>query len=639
MSDYRLYLLDDLNAERIELQLHPVQEQRPLSELMQIPKEKVYSNREYYALLQSPQKQDVRNLEVQLNGYPIAAKFYEGSGRIHFSDSYLSARIFSDCYGLGQFWLHFRDGSGWHTLVSNRFQVMVAHGNENNNVNSMSAYTALHNRFLLYGTRQDYVRTSELRRNEVPSLEDKVRLLKQTAALLEKSWRSLRTNPKTKITTNTPRYVTSSASLVRHLISHPELIKESPGGSGFCIEGRYVVPDLHGIALQAKSTDVYENQVILAFLDAVCADMTTMQQELSCALNNLPVHVEAREGCISSSAFMRGAIRQAMGNIQSDLESLHAKFAQIREMYRKAIPARAPRLMAMPQATPAFRSLPAYRQIYETIAQWFDIKQAGVYDMRFVQIYMQVTTLYEVYVLTKLERFLEDQGYELLSAIRHVYELESESRYENTPVNNIFTFGKEDIQITLFYQPVLYDGLHQVHNPVGLYRNTSLSLPKTWGDTARGRYYTPDYVLKIEKKGHTGAQYILADAKYANYKNVRDHKVLPLVYKYLFSLTPQNLGDEISGLYIFQGKGASSANLDEILHSVYDMAQNPHAIFPQMEIITLSEYDTTTEEHQFRVLGQLIDNQLQRLGQRQTKEEGTAGMNPFGPVAILSSFS
>lgn len=605
MREYTLRLYN--NEERIDLPLYPAGSPQVLSEIVAMPKEKVFFDRTYDGQLLSSHTWDIENLEVQVNNYPVSMSFYKANGTIRFSESAGQRRIFSDCFGLCQFKLLFSSNEGLQILESVRFQVMVHPSEENQAIGRMGNYVAARNGILLYGTESDYSRAPQFTARQGGSMEDKVRLLQRMTLTLESCWRWIRTNPRVQTSENDGIKVGSSQS-VRYLATHPEMLHESNALHGIRIGRHSYLPSFPEKQSARASTDVYENQVILAFLKAVYEDIRALEVQLHQAKNDLPTRVEEREGYISSSFFMVSASRQAMENLQKDLETLDGEFSRLYEAYHSAIPAGEIVLNSMPAPTPAFTSLPAYRRIFEDIHNWFSLRAVSAQDMRFMETFLQITTLYEVFVLSRLLAFFQEAGFELVSARTHHYELDQEALYKNTSINNVFVYRRQGIQVTVYYQPVIYDAARKADSLVGLYRNTALSFPKGWAEPSRGKYYTPDYLIEISSDEFTGRRYILGDAKYTNLHNVQAYKVIPLVYKYLFSLSCYDPGDRITGLYIFQGKSVNQNK--EIVHSIYNLAPNPHSVFPQTEIISLAREDEKSHTRQHESLLALLSLQF-----------------------------
>ena len=100
---------------------------------------------------------------------------------------------------------------------------------------------------------------------------------------------------------------------------------------------------------------------------------------------------------------------------------------------------------------------------------------------------------------------------------------------ENKYCKNYFVFQKGESVVTLYYQPVVYNNDKRSVANIGLYRNTSISFPKSLDDDLiTGKYYTPDFIIKIESANGNGAKYIIADAKFSTLDNVKKRQVAAL---------------------------------------------------------------------------------------------------------------
>lgn len=82
-----------------------------------------------------------------------------------------------------------------------------------------------------------------------------------------------------------------------------------------------------------------------------------------------------------------------------------------------------------------------------------------------------------------------------------------------------------------------------------VYRNSTLSLKD---ENAVGCSYTPDYLIKVRDGAHTDV-YIL-DAKYSSRATTINYQLADMVFKYLFTLSPDSEAVTIKGLYLIYGK-------------------------------------------------------------------------------------
>lgn len=610
MRQYKLRLLDERNQEMTELVLYPASEQQPIARMIQIPDARVFAMRQYQAQLLSSITNDIKNLEIQINGYPVSLTFHPKTGNIYFHDPCNGEQIFADAFGLSCIQIQFRNSQGMQSLCSQYFHVMVRPGDENINVNTMGRYAAQNCRMLLYGTNSDYTTRINIFHKVQYSLEDKIRLLKRTTALLEKCWQMIRSSPKTDAIPGAAFGKGAWQKNIQMLVSRPESLAPAKGMHGIRAGSRTYLPDLHQFVQAQTTTDVYENQVILAFIRTVIRDIDRLIPNVRRVMNHLPIENRVRDSCVSSSGFMGRATRMTLQSVIDDLLQAHKQYSQLYLRYQEIVPASRIELNTPPASTPVFERVDGYRQVFRSVRQWFDMKNVTASDIRFVTSFLQITTLYEVYVLSKLGRFFLEQGFVLRSARQVGYEIDEDSFYKNAAINNVYVLEKAGIRITIYYQPVIYDQSRAQKSLCGLVRSTSLSFAKAWGELARGSYYTPDYVFKIESSEWRGARYILADAKYTTYKNTREFKVVPLVYKYLFSLCPLAVEDQITGLYVIHGKSQHPKTAAAAATSIYDLMEKDSQVFPQVEILSLFEYEGSSQSDQFDMLAKLFNSQI-----------------------------
>lgn len=96
---------------------------------------------------------------------------------------------------------------------------------------------------------------------------------------------------------------------------------------------------------------------------------------------------------------------------------------------------------------------------------------------------------------------------------------ETNKLYSNTPFNNTFVFCRDDIEMTLLFQPVIYGNASST-NGIGIFRNTSTSYK---ADAKGGHEYTPDYLIKIKCPKFT--KYIIPDAKFSAPDNIKRNRL------------------------------------------------------------------------------------------------------------------
>lgn len=614
MSSYRLRLLDEYNQDLVELALHPYARRIPNAKLLFLPEQKVYSTRSYSAQLIGPKTQEIISFELQINGYSVDCSYKPHTGNIYFSDPLNNQQIFANSFGLSSVWLRIRTRQSSQILASDYFQVMVRPGAENYSVNAMGQFTARQYRTLLYHRQSELIFRQGVQSEQRPSLEEKVRYFYG----LSKAMRRMLPELESIARARRSRTVRPQTSGLRDV--HRPVEYGLAGRVAALRSASDHFSDLY--SRPAPSEDVYENRIFVSFLYSVSHELGSLVQSVSALRAALPFGMETRGSYVSSSSYMSKATALTLEEIADDLRGLQGEFSQMYRRCADSLRARGALLHQMPAVSAAFAHIPVYQRLYGLMRQWFSLRPINAEDLHFVGTFLQITTLYEVYILCKLICFFEDWGFALTRSSRIHYEMEHDAFYKNTEINNLFVLEKDGLRVSIYYQPLIPDEIRGGKSECGLYRALSLSYPRSWSEPARGRYYTPDYVIRLDHVGWKGARYILADAKYATLQEVVDYKIIPLSYKYLFSLVPASRNDQISGLYIFHGKRLPGQEADSLLYSAYDLLDNPHARFPQVEILSFYEYAGTMQSEQFEALRMLLKLQIeQALGSSDTDEK------------------
>lgn len=215
--------------------------------------------------------------------------------------------------------------------------------------------------------------------------------------------------------------------------------------------------------------------------------------------------------------------------------------------------------------------------------KWYN---SGDYDLskdELVLSFLSTSKIYEYYCLFKLKSTLLSNGFTINRCYK--FEYHEDRYYKNTRYNNTFQFIKEDIIVTLYYQPKVYNGndLYSFpfsSNEIMLYRNSSLSLNNL---VSRGThcYYTPDYIIKVSKQGKIF--YWILDAKFSTEKSIQEYQLTDLVWKYLFSVSAVKSTDKQPGLIIFCGKTTKSNSIN-----YNDISYSANTVFPTTELVNLS---------------------------------------------------
>lgn len=591
MDELVLRLLPD-NQEPQELVLQQHRLSNSILDTASATSSYVFNDYRYQAQLVSSNG-EINNLVFLLNGQEVEITYSPDNGMISFQDYSLGQRIFLECYGFAQITIIFDDEYGKQQIRDTDFiHILVRKGHQNDSVRRMTEYVYEQNAELLNGNRTIPKDVSGLKEAAQKTIESHILLLEQISAIYEENYRYFKMNS---------RFLTISRECVDHfeklqyvsrntlqyIAQHPEELQQIHHSSGIRIGNYRYQPNKTLVTDNDKSYNIYENRVVLGFLRFLLHEIERIQEELSAIINQVPQKLMETNGYITSAYFIYAKTLETVKLLLNDVQKLHRKFTSLYYLYAKVLPIKPENLSSIPKFTPLFRAIPQYHQIYDCTIAWFSKGVFTIREEQFMLSFIKISTLYEVYVLTKLINYFRRSGYVLAVADKIPYP--SPSKYfENTYCNNRYVLKNDSSQITLYYQPVIYSTNKQQLSGIGLYRNTSISFPKARdGISYQGRYYTPDFLIKYEYSGASVEKYLIADAKFSRLQTIKNREFAELAYKYLFSISPLSPEGKIIGLCVFSGLSEAEDQWDSFTN-LYDFELS-HPITPCANVVTLTE--------------------------------------------------
>jgi hypothetical protein len=283
---------------------------------------------------------------------------------------------------------------------------------------------------------------------------------------------------------------------------------------------------------------------------------------------------------------------------REEYSSMSKKMQEISALYKNALKCDEKDLRTIPKPTKIFTSIAHYRKIYNVILKWFEYRNYSFQEDNLLLSFLKNDRIYEYYVLLKLIDFFKENHYIYEESLPNYYT--GVTNYKNTEHNNVFIFKKDDLTVNLYYQPVIYHSKDNTKNyDIGLFRNNDIPFDDLEKD--RNPYYTPDYILKIEK--NNDISYFILDAKYSTVNTIKKIYLSEIVYKYIFSISTVNSDDKIKGIYIINGKQFSSNNQVSMITDLYNsesINDRSKKIEPDCKILSLFpnlESDTDNFEH------------------------------------------
>ena len=589
MDEFILRLLPD-NHEPQELVLQQHQLASSILDAANAASSYVFNDHKYRAQLITSGG-DIRELVFLLNGIDINISYSPDSGMIEFQDISFGQRIFTECYGFVQITLIFDDERGNHFAIETEYiQVMVRKGWQNDSVKRMTEYVYKKNPELLNSKKILPKNVSGLKNSAQKTIEAHILLLEKISAVDEENYRYFKANSRFSTVLEERvdhfeklQYV--SRNTLQYIVRHPEELQRIQHSSGIKVGNYRYQPNKTLVTSNRKSYDIYENRVILGFLLHLLHEVKRIHQELSLIVDQIPQKPMETDEYITSSYFIYARTAESVKLLLQDVRKLQHKYTSLYYSYAEILPIKTGVFSVLPHFTPVFRSIPQYHQIYDCAVAWFSKGVFTINEEQFMLSFIKISTLYEVYILTKLISYFSNAGYSMMPGKKIPYPSPGKY-YENTECANCFVFQNDMGKVTLYYQPVIYNTDRYTVSGIGLYRNTSITYPKNGKEGQyEGRYYTPDFLIKYEYSESSSTKYLIADAKFSQLKTVKSREVAELAYKYLFSISPVSENDQIVGLCIFNGQ----SNLPRDAYTnIYDFELSQR-IMPRADIVTLTE--------------------------------------------------
>jgi len=480
---------------------------------------------------------------------------------------------------------------------SEYLSVLVRKGKLNEAVKEMVNYVYKHQEFLLLNGEPKPRNLSGLKESKCRNLTSQIILAEEIAKIYEVNYGYFKANSRfvvKKATTldRLERLQYVAPTTLEYIVSHPEQLRSVNSNVGIRIGKRVYQPQKTLSLQNINSYDIYENRIILSFLRKMMDEVAMLKMSCQTLLEQIPDNEDYSADYTYSSFFMFAETRRMLEKGVEQLAQLYNKFSLLWGMYQDILPISVEQYISHPHPTAIFMSVPQYNKIFVKIHQWINF---GIYNFsreKFILSLIKISELYENYLLVKFIAYFIDCGYTLQKAKRCIYPLSSKSKYKNTICANTFLFSGGTNQITLYYQPVIFNSDKSYVNDIGLYRNTSITTNVGEEDSYQGgSYYSPDYLIKVERDGTS--KYLIMDAKFSSLKNVKSYYVEKLAFKYLFSLSTIKRSDILKGLCIIYGQ----CDKNEHLESVYDKQMPDSIILPFAEILPMIEGVDTSNQY------------------------------------------
>lgn len=380
-----------------------------------------------------------------------------------------------------------------------------------------------------------------------------------------------------------------------------DVLFEAPQGKGFEYLGRRYLPSKIRTTIRTNSLNTYENRLILGFLEDLYSIAKTFEVKLDQDQERDKEECDFIQGVQGTKEGVDdegGAAYQiALINIRkeylNEIRTTIHELKKIKSQFESLLIGVKPELPHTPRKTKVFQEVTSYSEIYKHIIKWQSEKHYVQAREDLALDLLKSHALYEYYVLLRILMWLKKNEFKKdeddREPIRQIeYSIESTSSENTTRVSNLFCLKKGDVKIRLYYQPVIHCSYERMpekkpsrvkfkKTPESSLKILKIVCRKTHvseiderksGITLRrisrkGAYYTPDFLLAVSKKGEAPRWHAF-DAKHSKIcdllhpkYNKQASQYAEAMYKYIFDIGGERLGDRIASLWLFNGRELS----------------------------------------------------------------------------------
>lgn len=335
------------------------------------------------------------------------------------------------------------------------------------------------------------------------------------------------------------------------IVKNMEVLRETNLNGVIRYGTKKYIPDYIKCDFSKKTTDVYENRVVVSFLALVIKETMMIIEHFQEMINEeneifrklkLFENSEKKAPILVVKEYQIKNAEMTLAKISTDIDMLRKMYTS----YEKIIPCEKIEIVTLPRKTKVFQEIQHYKEIYEYILKWYKYGEMSLEKENLLFKVKTIDKIYEYFCLFKLLILFKQHGYNLIGdndeAIFYEYNHRQGEASDELDVANTYLLTNGLLKVTLYYQPTIYSDSEETTNGIDLYRIDS------------NRYYTPDFLIKCEKDNNT--RYAILDSKYSKRKTLNRYNTLEkLIFKYCSSIASKSdLYPAVNFMWLLQGR-------------------------------------------------------------------------------------
>ncbi|BCJ92820.1 hypothetical protein acsn021_03890 [Anaerocolumna cellulosilytica] len=476
--------------------------------------------------------------------------------------------VFSLVYGLTEILVHIEYDIGLEDYFFTDSLVVAVKQNYEETVESL--YDMLNdiykkNHALLFRSKiQNKDLFPKFLKKENDKFDEEIGLLRVFIQTFLKNYPYFLKNPKFKTETDyCVDYVEKLHSIgkenIQYIVTHPEELKQVYGTSGIYVNKKQMIPEKTLVSTYKYSYDIPENRTIISFIRVLLEAVDERCEKLKYALKANTLLITTKEPVKDNYILSTRIIQQYMvmefGNYLDEYKQVYKQLSSVYVQYCNVLPCSSVTMRSLPTPSPAFLEIYHYRNIYQIMRIWFGMSDVTYPNKNILMQFSNADKIYEYYCLLNMYDIFISLGFIEQREKRCAYKYSvNHPKFQNTEEENTYYFQKDDLEVILYYQPVIYSYSSAYNNDITLFRTDK-------------QYYTPDFIIKKIIKGEV--TYGILDSKWRNrnslIKKGAEGGFQDSVYKYLYSVVDSKNLRSVEFFWILQGK-----NDNEVKPTLYN---------------------------------------------------------------------
>ena len=461
--------------------------------------ESVYSNLEYYFEIESDES--ISDIKLYINNKE--EKIFLSESKILFLDDsnnniVQSKKVFNNYYGYVYLSIEYAKNNETYRVYSDWLDIYIKNDDTSDLIKPMEEYIYNNSSKYLYKENSNVLDYSSTTKSKNKNMYTKISLLEKIVLIYTENLKFFKNyvhyeNIEKNIIDDFEKLNIIKGDTIQFILSNPQYLKQTQSITGIKYNKTNLIPIKTLINKNEISKNIYENKIVLGFLKSI---YLVINDEINILSKTRVENIKDKYNgqYISSGYHIHEFILNSINSYLEKLYALKKQFLELYLLYKKVLKCDEIIINKIPKPNANFIKIKHYQKIYLVIKEWFE---NGNYDFKIENMILSfnsVSEIYEYYVLLNINEYLIQNKFDLIDTLKIVYTTSKNSLYINTRFENTFIFKKNDIEITVFYQPLVSSKKKDFNHLLGLFRNNNINY-----QGERSEYYTPDYIIKINR--------------------------------------------------------------------------------------------------------------------------------------------